>query len=179
MPCCTYHLSIPVNDDTYAIVAHLQMANGRSGDGGRGELVESGKGRWVDNFKYRPGGSAPKRIWLPASESSNVTAAVAHHRLKPPPLDCLPLTVHCLPLTHSVHDKSCCSRSSHTPRRPHDTTRVQAHLETVQMVQMWCSCVTRATTTCCTCIAASHSTHQRAQTPTLPLVAQGPNATGG
>ena len=40
----------------------------RSGDGGHGESIEAGRGRWVDNFKYRPGKSIPKKIWLAASE---------------------------------------------------------------------------------------------------------------
>ena len=39
----------------------------RSGTGGRGELVPHGKGKRVDNFKFRPGGSLPKRLWLPAA----------------------------------------------------------------------------------------------------------------
>ncbi len=28
-----------------------------SGQGGQGEIVETGKGRWVDNFKYNGGGN--------------------------------------------------------------------------------------------------------------------------
>lgn len=40
----------------------------RAGDGGHGEIVEAGRGKWVTNFKYRPGGSSPKKIWLPASK---------------------------------------------------------------------------------------------------------------
>lgn len=40
----------------------------RSGDGGHGEIVESGAGKFVKNNKYRPGGNQPKKIWLPASE---------------------------------------------------------------------------------------------------------------
>lgn len=40
----------------------------RSGDGGQGEIVASGTGRWVTNLKYKPGGNMRKQIWLPASE---------------------------------------------------------------------------------------------------------------
>ena len=40
---------------------------GRSGNGGRGEVVPHGKGRKVDNFKYKPGGSLPKTLFLPAA----------------------------------------------------------------------------------------------------------------
>jgi hypothetical protein len=40
----------------------------KSGDGGQGEIVESGKGRWVNNLKYKAGGNQPKQIWLPTSE---------------------------------------------------------------------------------------------------------------
>lgn len=43
----------------------------RSGNGGDGEITEKGKGRWVDNFKYRPNSSLPKRIWLPAGEPAD------------------------------------------------------------------------------------------------------------
>lgn len=43
----------------------------RSGNGGDGELVEAGKGKWVRNFKYRPGAGMPKQIWLPASEPAD------------------------------------------------------------------------------------------------------------
>ena len=43
----------------------------RSGDGGNGEVVESNRGKMVDNFKYNPGGSQPKRMWLPASDPAD------------------------------------------------------------------------------------------------------------
>lgn len=46
----------------------------RSGNGGRGEIVEAGRGKWVDNFKYKPGGNLPKRMWLPASEQERAEA---------------------------------------------------------------------------------------------------------
>lgn len=39
----------------------------RSGRGGRGEVSERGKGKKVDNFKYRARSSLPKKIWLPAA----------------------------------------------------------------------------------------------------------------
>ncbi|PNH10082.1 hypothetical protein TSOC_003218 [Tetrabaena socialis] len=41
----------------------------KSGNGGNGEVVPSDRGRWVSNFKYKPGGSQSKTIWLPASEA--------------------------------------------------------------------------------------------------------------
>lgn len=40
----------------------------RSGDGGQGEIVQKGSGRWVQNNKYMSGGQQAKKIWLPASE---------------------------------------------------------------------------------------------------------------
>ncbi|CAG9460926.1 unnamed protein product [Pedinophyceae sp. YPF-701] len=43
----------------------------KAGDGGNGEIAERGKGKWVKNFKYRPGGNAPKQIWLPASKPAD------------------------------------------------------------------------------------------------------------
>ena len=43
----------------------------RSGAGGRGEIAEKGGGRMVDNFKYQPGGSLPKRIWLNNSDPAD------------------------------------------------------------------------------------------------------------
>mmetsp|Transcript_9221 Transcript_9221/g.23358 ORF Transcript_9221/g.23358 Transcript_9221/m.23358 type:complete len:511 (-) Transcript_9221:168-1700(-) len=36
----------------------------RSGKGGTGEITQSGKGKWVPNHKYRPGGNMPKQIWV-------------------------------------------------------------------------------------------------------------------
>lgn len=41
----------------------------RSGAGGRGEIVEAGRGKWVDNLKYHPGANQPKKLWLPASKA--------------------------------------------------------------------------------------------------------------
>ena len=43
----------------------------RSGSGGNGETVIEGKGRYVPNFKYKPGGRAPKQLWLPAADPAN------------------------------------------------------------------------------------------------------------
>ena len=43
----------------------------RSGRGGDGELAERGKGRYVRNFKYRPGRNDPKQIWLPDSKPAD------------------------------------------------------------------------------------------------------------
>ncbi|KAK9836377.1 hypothetical protein WJX84_008093 [Apatococcus fuscideae] len=40
----------------------------RSGNGGRGEIAESGKGKMVKNYKYKPGGNMSKQIWLPNGE---------------------------------------------------------------------------------------------------------------
>jgi hypothetical protein len=40
----------------------------RSGQGGDGEIVEAGRGKWVTNLKYHAGGNQPKKLWLPASE---------------------------------------------------------------------------------------------------------------
>ena len=40
----------------------------RSGSGGAGEVVRDAKRRTVPNFKYRPGGNAPKTITLPLGE---------------------------------------------------------------------------------------------------------------
>lgn len=54
-----------------AAVADGRVSSHRSGDGGDGEITEQGKGRWVDNFKYRPGSSLPKRIWLSANDPAD------------------------------------------------------------------------------------------------------------
>lgn len=43
-------------------------SSSRSGDGGSGEIVEAGRGKYVKNNKYHPGGNQPKQLWLPASE---------------------------------------------------------------------------------------------------------------
>ena len=43
----------------------------RAGAGGKGEVAEKAGGRMVDNFKYRPGGSLPKKLWLPNSDPSD------------------------------------------------------------------------------------------------------------
>ena len=40
----------------------------RSGHGGDGEIVEAGRGKWVNNNKYHAGANQSKKIWLPASE---------------------------------------------------------------------------------------------------------------
>ncbi|KAG2487838.1 hypothetical protein HYH03_013555 [Edaphochlamys debaryana] len=40
----------------------------KSGNGGNGEVVPAGRGRWVSNHKYKPGRNQAKQIWLPASE---------------------------------------------------------------------------------------------------------------
>ncbi len=40
----------------------------RSGAGGRGEVSDKGGGKMVDNFKYKPGGNMPKKIWLGNSD---------------------------------------------------------------------------------------------------------------
>lgn len=45
-----------------------QPPHDRSGDGGQGEIVQKGRGKWVSNNKYHAGGNQPKKIWLPASE---------------------------------------------------------------------------------------------------------------
>ncbi|KAG2432607.1 hypothetical protein HXX76_008947 [Chlamydomonas incerta] len=44
------------------------IINVKSGNGGNGEVVPAGRGRWVPNHKYKPGGNQSKTIWLPASE---------------------------------------------------------------------------------------------------------------
>jgi hypothetical protein len=49
----------------------------RSGDGGAGEIVEAGRGKYVKNNKYHPGSNQPKHIWLPASEQGSTAAAAA------------------------------------------------------------------------------------------------------
>ncbi|KAK9812274.1 hypothetical protein WJX73_009637 [Symbiochloris irregularis] len=43
----------------------------RSGNGGAGEVVTKGKGKFVPNFKYKPGGQQPKQIWLPAAQPAS------------------------------------------------------------------------------------------------------------
>lgn len=43
----------------------------RSGAGGNGECVAKGSGKQVDNFKYRPGGNQPKKIFLPSAEPAD------------------------------------------------------------------------------------------------------------
>lgn len=54
------------------LAIHLQaFISVKSGDGGNGEIIESGKGKMVDNFKYKPGGNQSKRMWLPASEPAD------------------------------------------------------------------------------------------------------------
>jgi len=40
----------------------------RSGAGGKGEVSDKGGGKMVDNFKYKPGGNMPKKIWLGNSD---------------------------------------------------------------------------------------------------------------
>lgn len=40
----------------------------RSGAGGRGEVSDKAGGKMVDNFKYKPGGNMPKKIWLGNSD---------------------------------------------------------------------------------------------------------------
>lgn len=40
----------------------------RSGGGGAGEIARHGKQRTVPNFKYKPGGNAPKKITLPPGD---------------------------------------------------------------------------------------------------------------
>ncbi|KAK9819186.1 hypothetical protein WJX74_000064 [Apatococcus lobatus] len=40
----------------------------RSGNGGRGEVAQNGKGKMVKNYKYKPGGNMSKMIWLPNGE---------------------------------------------------------------------------------------------------------------
>jgi hypothetical protein len=40
----------------------------RSGHGGDGEIVEAGRGKWVNNNKYHAGANQSKKIWLPASK---------------------------------------------------------------------------------------------------------------
>ncbi|KAG1673633.1 hypothetical protein FOA52_013297 [Chlamydomonas sp. UWO 241] len=39
----------------------------RSGNGGAGEVIEHDRGKMVENFKYKPGGNQPKKIFLKAS----------------------------------------------------------------------------------------------------------------
>jgi len=43
----------------------------RRGKGGSGEVVEAGRGKWVRNLKYKPGGQQAKQVWLPASEPAD------------------------------------------------------------------------------------------------------------
>jgi hypothetical protein len=43
----------------------------RSGRGGRGEISERGKGKKVENFKYRARSSLPKQIWLPNAQPAD------------------------------------------------------------------------------------------------------------
>lgn len=43
----------------------------RGGKGGSGEVVEAGRGKWVRNLKYRPGGQQAKKVWLEASEPAD------------------------------------------------------------------------------------------------------------
>ncbi|KAF6265238.1 hypothetical protein COO60DRAFT_1036137 [Scenedesmus sp. NREL 46B-D3] len=43
----------------------------KSGDGGAGEIVEAGRGKYVKNNKYHPGSNQPKQIWLPASDPAD------------------------------------------------------------------------------------------------------------
>jgi GTPase involved in cell partitioning and DNA repair len=43
----------------------------RGGKGGAGEVVEAGRGKWVRNLKYRPGGQQAKKVWMPASEPAD------------------------------------------------------------------------------------------------------------
>lgn len=43
----------------------------RSGAGGRGEVSDKAGGKMVDNFKYKPGGNMPKKIWLNNSDPAD------------------------------------------------------------------------------------------------------------
>ena len=91
----TRYLSLTVSKE-HAVFLSLTC---RSGAGGRGEIAEKGGGRMVDNFKYQPGGSLPKRIWLNNSDpadghegSSIMCVMHANTALAPPKL----LVAHCL-----------------------------------------------------------------------------------
>jgi len=63
--CCVY---VQCPAPLCAHSASMELENRRSGDGGQGEIVQKGHGRWVQNNKYMPGGQQAKKIWLPASE---------------------------------------------------------------------------------------------------------------
>ncbi|KAG2454168.1 hypothetical protein HYH02_001203 [Chlamydomonas schloesseri] len=65
---------IAVKQDAAAVVPEAHkvfdeiVINVKAGAGGNGEVVPAGRGRYVPNHKYKPGGNQPKTIWLPASE---------------------------------------------------------------------------------------------------------------
>lgn len=43
----------------------------RSGNGGQGEIVQAAAGRWVENYKYKPGGRQAKKLWLPVAQPAD------------------------------------------------------------------------------------------------------------
>lgn len=45
--------------------------NVKAGTGGNGEVIESAKGKYVPNNKYKSGGNQPKKLWLPASDPAD------------------------------------------------------------------------------------------------------------
>ncbi|WIA30129.1 hypothetical protein OEZ86_000222 [Tetradesmus obliquus] len=61
----------------------------KSGDGGAGEIVEAGRGKYVKNNKYHPGSNQPKQIWLPASDPADGADGADVYVVCDPSLDSL------------------------------------------------------------------------------------------
>jgi hypothetical protein len=63
----------PASASECDISSHRAPSVRRSGSGGAGEIIRDAKRRTVPNFKYRPGGNAPKTITLPLGEPASGT----------------------------------------------------------------------------------------------------------
>eukprot|EP00879_Flechtneria_rotunda_P016960 GHRR01017756.1.p1 GENE.GHRR01017756.1~~GHRR01017756.1.p1 ORF type:complete len:501 (+),score=174.15 GHRR01017756.1:298-1800(+) len=61
----------------------------KSGDGGNGEIVEAGRGKYVKNYKYHAGGNQPKKMWLPASDPADGADGADVYIICDPSLDTL------------------------------------------------------------------------------------------
>ncbi|KAF5827592.1 hypothetical protein DUNSADRAFT_399 [Dunaliella salina] len=81
----------------------------KSGDGGNGEIVQKGKGRWVPNNKYQPGGQQPKKIWLPATahrhhqRTDHTSRMITNKEIAPLVLQRGPVLHGAAPATAAVH----------------------------------------------------------------------------
>jgi hypothetical protein len=69
LPAVHHGLSNQTTTSALTVIVYTTMKSFfRSGAGGRGEVSDKGGGKMVDNFKYKPGGNMPKKIWLGNSD---------------------------------------------------------------------------------------------------------------